>query len=185
VIFVTVGTQLPFDRLVRAVDLWAKETGRDDVVAQVGPHGYRPEHIGYRDFMTAGEFREHMQRAEAIVAHAGIGTIISALELGKPLLVMPRKAELGEQRNNHQLATARRFADLGRVHVAWCEREVAKRMDELHRLSHGERIGSHASASLIEAVRQFVTGSPEAPLPAPKVETRRVKLVPLEHHEHV
>ncbi len=60
-----------------------------------------------------------MQAATAIVAHAGMGTILTALEMGKPLLVMPRRAALGEHRNDHQLATASRFAELGRVKVAF------------------------------------------------------------------
>ncbi len=34
-IFVTVGEQLPFDRLVRAVDEWAAASGKE-VFAQIG-----------------------------------------------------------------------------------------------------------------------------------------------------
>ena len=49
-IFVTVGTQLPFDRLIRAVDNWAKAAGRRDVFAQIGPASYRPLHIDSADF---------------------------------------------------------------------------------------------------------------------------------------
>ena len=36
-IFVTVGTQLAFDRMIKAVDEWAGARGRTDVFAQVGP----------------------------------------------------------------------------------------------------------------------------------------------------
>ena len=72
-----------------------------------------------------------MVAADAIVAHAGMGTILTALELGKPLLVLPRRASLGEHRNEHQLATARRFADTGRLAVAFDESELAQRLDEL------------------------------------------------------
>ena len=49
-----------------------------------------------------------MDAAAAIVAHAGMGTILTALETGKRLLVMPRRAALGEHRNDHQLATVSR-----------------------------------------------------------------------------
>ena len=44
-IFVTVGTQGPFDRLVRAVDKWAGMRARADIFAQTGPSDYQSEHI--------------------------------------------------------------------------------------------------------------------------------------------
>lgn len=37
-IFVTVGHQTPFDRLIRLVDRWAEENMRHDLFAQIG-HG--------------------------------------------------------------------------------------------------------------------------------------------------
>src|SRR3954470_10768842 len=45
VIFATVGTQLPFDRLVGAVDRWAATRGDRDVFAQVGARTLRPAAI--------------------------------------------------------------------------------------------------------------------------------------------
>jgi UDP-N-acetylglucosamine transferase subunit ALG13 len=107
VIFLTVGTQLPFDRLVEAVDEWAATAG-EDVFAQIGPTALRPRHIEYVQFVSAAECANRMQAASYIVAHAGMGTILMALQLGKPLLVMPRRADLGEHRNDHQRANARR-----------------------------------------------------------------------------
>ena len=48
-IFVTVGTQLPFDRLVRAVDAWAAEHPQVDVFGQIGPASFRPKHFAHAD----------------------------------------------------------------------------------------------------------------------------------------
>lgn len=154
-IFVTVGTQLAFDRLIEGVDGWAATSCRD-VFAQIGPGTYRPLHIGYRDFIAPAECRTRMLEADAIVAHAGMGTILSALELGKPLLVMPRLAALGEHRNDHQLATARRFAEMGTVAVAEDVAELAGRLEELDALTARERISRHASTELIEALGAFI-----------------------------
>ena len=88
-IFVTVGTQLPFDRLVRAMDEWAARHHRNDVFAQIGPaNAYRPRHVQWSNFIPAPEFRRWMERADLVVSHAGMGTIISALELGAPILLI-------------------------------------------------------------------------------------------------
>jgi UDP-N-acetylglucosamine transferase subunit ALG13 len=156
VIFVTVGTQLPFDRLVEAVDAWAGAAGARDVFAQIGPGTYRPRHIAFEPFISPEECRERMLGADAIVAHAGMGTIISALELGKPLLVMPRQAALGEHRNDHQIATAERFGALGRVAVASDAAALAAKLDELGALNAHERISPYASDRLISALSSFI-----------------------------
>ena len=51
-IFVTVGTQLAFDRLIGAVDAWAARTPGSDVFAQTGPGTYTPRHIEYAAFIS-------------------------------------------------------------------------------------------------------------------------------------
>jgi UDP-N-acetylglucosamine transferase subunit ALG13 len=158
-IFVTVGTQLAFDRMVAAVDRWAA-TRNAEVFAQIGPGNLVPRHLEYRRFMTPAQCRERMLAAEAIVAHAGMGTILSALEMGKPLLVMPRRAALGEHRNDHQLATTRRFAELGSVSVAMDAAELHRKLDELDRVEAHDRIGPHAGDPFIAALREFIAGHP-------------------------
>lgn len=157
-IFVTVGTQLTFDRLIKAVDGWAAQRGRTDVLAQVGPSDYAPSTIKVQKFMTPQECDQHMRAADVIVAHAGMGTILTALELGKPVLILPRRAALGEHRNDHQLATAQRFGELGSVSVAMDEAELMRKLDHIGQLGSAPRISPYASDRLIGALRSFIHG---------------------------
>jgi UDP-N-acetylglucosamine transferase subunit ALG13 len=155
-IFVTVGTQLPFDRMIHAIDEWAGRRGcGGDVFAQIGPSEFTPKHIRFSAFITAEEFVRRTRQARAIVAHAGMGSIITALEMGKPILVMPRKASLGEQRNEHQLATAKHFLAQGRISVAFDEQELLVGLDKLDELCAAERIEHRASPRLLRALRKF------------------------------
>jgi len=155
-IFVTVGSQLRFDRLVRTVDEWAARTGRSDVFAQIGQTGFRPRAIRWTEKLGREEFLRTMEDATCIVSHAGTGTIITALELGKPLLVLPRRASLGETRNEHQTATARSFAKAGYLHVAYDERELEAALARIDTLAGPPRITPAADPHLIETVRSFV-----------------------------
>jgi UDP-N-acetylglucosamine transferase subunit ALG13 len=164
VIFVTVGTQLAFDRLIAAVDGWAAATEAGEVFAQIGPSDYVPRHIEAQAFISPEECRRRMQEADAIVAHAGMGTIISALQLGKPVVVMPRRAAFGEHRNDHQVATARRFGEFGSVLVANDAGELAARLGELDAVRLGGRISPYASPELIAAVSAFITGGAGTPV---------------------
>jgi UDP-N-acetylglucosamine transferase subunit ALG13 len=184
VILVTVGAQMSFDRMVRAVDSWAAAAERNDVFAQIGPTSWRPRHIRWADFLSPADFRAKVEAATLLVAHAGMGSILTALERGRPILVMPRRGDLMETRNDHQVATARRFAAQGRVSVAMDEHELVGRLNDLQSVSAAPTIGRFASAELLETVRSFVSGR-SGGAPAPKVVTRRVRLLPLEHHEHV
>ena len=155
-ILVTVGAQMPFDRLVRTVDAWASENGRSDVFAQIGPSDAPPAHIAHTRFLRPAEFRQRAAEAAAIVAHAGMGTIITALELRTPILVLPRRAALGETRNDHQVATASRFAENGLVHAAFDEHELRRKLEGIDTLPGPEGIRAEASERLLGALRQFV-----------------------------
>jgi UDP-N-acetylglucosamine transferase subunit ALG13 len=155
-IFVAVGTQLPFDRLIRAVDVWAGHRQRRDVVAQVGPTAYRAANIETHPFLDPTDFRRCVKQAELTVSHAGMGTIITALELGKNVVVMPRRAELLEHRNDHQLATARHFLVQGRIKVAFNEGELVSELDKIRDDAAPERISEYASRPLLDALTAFL-----------------------------
>jgi UDP-N-acetylglucosamine transferase subunit ALG13 len=155
-IFVTVGAQMPFDRLVLAVDAWAAVHGARDVFAQIGPGGREPPHLEWTRFIEPDEFRRRMTESDAVVSHAGMGTILTALEFGKPIVVMPRRGDLHETRNDHQVATAETFEKLGRVHVAHDEPELARWLDHVTELRPVELIAHSASPKLIGALREVV-----------------------------
>jgi UDP-N-acetylglucosamine transferase subunit ALG13 len=156
VIFVTVGAQMPFDRLIRAVDEWAMSRDRSDVFAQIGPSSYCSKAIATIPFIDPPEFRKRVEVASVIVAHAGMGTIITALEYGKPIIVMPRMGNLRETRNDHQVATAKHLAGEGRVVVAFDEQQLIEKLDQLEKPRKTEHIEPHGSPRLIGTLRNFI-----------------------------
>lgn len=116
-IFATVGTQLPFDRLLLGLDSWAAANPGVRVIAQSGTSRRRCRHIETIAHLGQAEFQATMHAARLVVSHAGMGTILSAAELGKPLILMPRRAKFGEHRNDHQQDTADEMARLSNVTV--------------------------------------------------------------------
>ena len=156
-IFVAVGTQLPFDRLIGAVDKWAASRGRNDVHAQIAS-GVAPSHVSYDRHLTPQEFDRHVADCELLVAHAGTGSIFTALKFQRPLIVMPRRADLGEHRNEHQMATAKHFATITNVRVAMDENELASALDQLDSIASGLVVSPWGSGELIGAVKRFIGG---------------------------
>jgi UDP-N-acetylglucosamine transferase subunit ALG13 len=157
-IFLTIGTQVAFDRLVGSVDAWAGQRGRSDVVGQIGPSKLQPRHMTWHETLPPADFRRAFDAADVLVAHAGLGSILMALQAAKPIVIFPRRAELGEQRNDHQLATARAFADHPGIAVAFDEAGLWERLDRLDELLAPEKIAPHASAELLAAVKAFIGG---------------------------
>ncbi|MEO1220884.1 MAG: glycosyltransferase, partial [Pseudomonadota bacterium] len=105
-ILVTVGMQLGFDRLIKAMDDLAPNLGIE-VIAQIGRGEYQPQNMESRISIAPAEFAKLVERCRLIVAHAGIGTVLTAQRFQKPILLMPRRYDHGEHRNDHQVATVR------------------------------------------------------------------------------
>jgi UDP-N-acetylglucosamine transferase subunit ALG13 len=143
-IFATVGTQLPFDRLVRGLDQWASRNPQEEIFAQIGQANYIPENCEWARTISANTFRARLEECRIVVAHAGMGTIISAAEIGKPVI---------------QLATTERLRHLGVLKIADDCDKLMQLLDE----SQGTVLSSHptdssefdVSSKLITKIRSF------------------------------
>jgi UDP-N-acetylglucosamine transferase subunit ALG13 len=140
-IFLTVGTVMPFDRLVQAVDeAVAAGIILTPVFAQIGETSLRPRNMEYAPVLDKQDFDRRVTEAEYLISHAGMGTITTALERNKRLLVMPRRKRFHEHVNDHQVATARKFGALGHVLVAYDAGEVPRRLQEIVSFTPAPRV---------------------------------------------
>jgi UDP-N-acetylglucosamine transferase subunit ALG13 len=155
-IFVTIGIQEPFDRLIKAMDEIVPQLNGVPVIAQVYSLSYKAINLKTFEFVSPSEFDDYFSRAQLIVAHAGMGTIISALVKDKPIIVLPRLTKYKEHRSNHQIATANACRQLNFVHVAEDEDDLkTKVVNIISGQSKGSlhKIGPYASAELIASIR--------------------------------
>jgi UDP-N-acetylglucosamine transferase subunit ALG13 len=137
VIFVTIGSMFPFDRLVRAMDAWAAAHPGEEVLAQIGDGGFTPSHMRWLRRLDQDAFTGIAGRAEVIVAHAGMGSVITAGQVGTPIVVLPRQKDRGEHNTDHQLATARWLRGRPGVFVAPAEQELDRRIAEARAAADG------------------------------------------------
>lgn len=158
-IFITIGTQAPFDRLIKAMDELASEFKAEDFKAQVFKTSYAVRNMEVYEFLSPTDFDDIFDNSKLIISHAGMGTIISALTKQIPIVIIPRKASLGEHRNEHQLATAEKFKDLGYVHVANDENELKRIVKNLlgdNSLKPLHVVNDSASSQLTESIKDFI-----------------------------
>ena len=159
-IFLTVGSALPFDRLVRMVD---EAVGggiiKERVYAQIGDGTYVPQHLEYTRFLPQSEFEDVVASASGIISHAGIGTIVSALKRNIPLLVLPRSPDHGELVDDHQEKTAAAFASRGHLMVFHNEQELTASCNALADFRPTPRKPN--SAGIAAAIGHFLGAAPE------------------------
>ena len=153
-IFVTAGTQAPFDRFVRIIDEIAADMD-EEIVVQAFKDRYTPQHVKMLDFLPPDEYAQLFSRARLIVAHAGMGTIISAMEQHKPVIVMPRIAAMGEHRNEHQMATARQMERMRYAYVAYDADTLRLLVTDPH-LTPLHDLPPQVSPQLINSLRHFI-----------------------------
>jgi UDP-N-acetylglucosamine transferase subunit ALG13 len=157
VILATVGTQLPFPRLLRVLDRIAAEHGLK-IVAQTCGNLADARALDQREFLAPSEFAVLAASARVIVGHAGIGTIFAAARLEKPLILFPRRAALGEHRNDHQQATAAAMADRTGIHIAWDDADL-ERLLLARDLAPLVTASSPSRERLVATIAEFVGGS--------------------------
>ena len=158
-IFITIGTQEPFDRLIQVCDELAGKFDNELFFAQVSTGIYKVRNMKIVDFLSPMEFEQVFSKAKLIISHAGIGTIVSAMLLNKPIVVLPRLASLGEHRSEHQLATAQKMRELNYVHTCFSSEELFNKICELiasQNLAPLQSLGRWASEELIASLKKDI-----------------------------
>lgn len=125
-IFVTVGTQLPFDRLIKAVDEVAPILGDEEIIAQTKGGDYVAQNIKCYDYIEREQYMKLFDSARLVISHAGIGSILNAMKYHKNIIIMPRQASLHEHRNDHQVHTAEAIAQYENIKVVNKKDELGK-----------------------------------------------------------
>ena len=155
-VLVTTGTnEQGFDRLVSAAAGLAE---REDAFVQYGssrlPHG-KGEWVDFVDF---DELAEHMRDARVVVCHAGVGSIMLARRCGHRPIVMPRRVDLGEAVDDHQLHLARRLDRAGIVVLAENEQELLAAVEASVAEPSADAPGALAGAAELAAdVRDYLS----------------------------
>ncbi len=126
-IFVTLGIeQFPFDRLVKEVDFLARvKKINAPVFIQLGACKYEPVHCEWKRFLPFGEMCKRIEEADLVIAHAGAGTTLLCLQLGKRPILVPRRKKFKEQVGDHQVMFAKKMQELGYASVAFEISELA------------------------------------------------------------
>lgn len=116
-ILILLGTQdKPFTRLLKSVDN-AIDNGfiKEEVIAQIGFTKYNSKNIKTFDLIPKDEYEKIISKADLIITHAGVGSILTGLKKNKKVIAAARLKEYGEHTNNHQLEILNEFYKKGHI----------------------------------------------------------------------
>ena len=118
-IFVILGTQdKKFTRLLDAIQKKIDEgkiIKKENIIVQAGCTRYKSKNMQIIDYMPLREFEDYVDKADIIICHAGVGTILTALKKGKKIIAAARLKKHGEHVNDHQLQILDNFTDEGYI----------------------------------------------------------------------
>ena len=114
-VVVTLGThdRYRFPRLLtRLVEILPQAI---DVLWQVGATVIGKMPAGARYQVPSAELRQAMREADVVIAHAGVGSALAAMQAGRRALLVPRRRVHGEHVDDHQVEMARELSRRGLV----------------------------------------------------------------------
>ena len=124
-VFVTVGTT-SFDSLIWCVTKNEtlkvfKKLGFGKILLQIGRGEFQPpsgetEGVNIEFYRYKDSIIEDMKNADFVISHAGAGSVLEALEQGRPLLVVVNEDLMG----NHQTELATQLQKDGHVYKCTC-----------------------------------------------------------------
>ncbi len=116
-IFVTLGTQdKPFERLIKAVENQIINGNiKDEVIVQAGYTKYESDKMKILQYIPIEEFEKYIKKADIIISHAGVGSIIAGLENNKKIIAAARLKKYGEHVNDHQMQILDNFSESGYI----------------------------------------------------------------------
>jgi UDP-N-acetylglucosamine transferase subunit ALG13 len=106
-ILITAGTlKLPFTRLFDLVEELSNTNSFNKIIVQgIGAANFFKGHskIEAHDFIEKKQLDLAITNTDILISHAGVGSIVNALSLAKPTVLVPRKAQYNEHFDDHQM----------------------------------------------------------------------------------
>ena len=117
-ILVILGTNdKKFTRLLKEVDrLIQIKKIREEVIVQAGfSSDYKSNNMKIFDLIENDEFTKLMKKANFIITHGGVGTILTGLTYSKKMIAIARLKKYKEHVNDHQIQLIDNFKEDGYI----------------------------------------------------------------------
>ena len=158
-ILVLLGTQNnSFYRLLEEIDKNIENGNiQDKVVVQAGFTKYESNNMQIFDMIPQEELDDLLKKADLVITHGGVGSIMSAVKLGKKVIAVPRLKKYGEHVNDHQLEIINTFKKQGIIIGLNSVDELAQALSEAKGFeTSGTRPKEQQENRIIKIIDDFI-----------------------------
>ena len=155
-IFVLLGTQdNSFERLLKELDRLKKnKIIKEKIIVQAGHTKYESDNMEILDFIDKDKFSEYQDKADLIITHGGVGSILSSLGKNKKVIAVPRLEKYGEHVNDHQLDIVENFSNKGYIIGVKDVKELEKAYKDIKKFKPNKYISNNDK--FVKIVEDFI-----------------------------
>ena len=85
----------------------------EEVVVQKGYTKFESENMKIYNQLPINEIEKLIEKADLVITHGGVGSIVTSIEKGKKVIAVPRLKKYKEHVNDHQLDIIKSFNEIG------------------------------------------------------------------------
>lgn len=123
----------------------------EEVIMQIGYTTYKPVNAQYFEFAEYSKIQKLNSDSRVVVSHAGVGSILTALEQRTHLIIVPRLKKYDEVVDDHQLEISKELSENSNVTVVY---EVENLAESLKKdFSFSEEIGRNR---LVSSLKKYI-----------------------------
>lgn len=155
-ILVILGTQdKVFPRLLENLEqLIENRTIKKKVVVQAGTTKFESRYMEIFDFIPMDEFDELIKKADIVITHGGVGTILSCIRNKKKVIAVPRLSKYKEHENDHQLQIIEEFSKLGYIYPCLQLENLERALKEINKFKPKKYISNNTK--MIQLIENYI-----------------------------
>ncbi len=155
-ILVLLGTQNnSFHRLLEEIDRLIKnKVIKEEVMIQAGYTKYTSENMKILDFVSKEELEELQNKADLIITHGGVASILQSITKEKKVIAIPRLHQYQEHVNNHQTEIVELFNQKGYIVGIQRVEELEKAIGQVEKFEPRKYTQNHDK--MLKIIEDFI-----------------------------
>ena len=127
---------------------------KEEVIVQKGYTKFASEDMTLYNQLPIDELENLIDKANIVITHGGVGSIISSIKKNKKVIAVPRLKRYKEHVNDHQLDIIKSFNDLGYIIGLNNVEELEEALKRVNYFNPKEYIKN--TGNIIEIVANFI-----------------------------
>lgn len=155
-ILVLLGTQNnSFHRLLEKIeDCIQKGVIQEEVIVQAGGTKFTSSKMKIFDLIAKKELEELIQKANLVITHGGVGSIILCLEMGKKVIAVARQKQYEEHVNDHQIQIIDNFNSEGYIKGISEVEELERALKEIENFT--PKVFTSNTPKVLKVIEDFI-----------------------------